>query len=75
MLFFPNPNNGIFSVEADLNISRIEVFNTLGKLIYSENISTKKSTINLSNQSKGVYFYRLKIDDKAIKTGRIFLEK
>ena len=64
-----------FSVEADLNISRIEVFNTLGKLIYSENISTKKSTINLSNQSKGVYFYRLKIDDKAIKTGRIFLEK
>ena len=64
-----------FSVEADLNISRIEVFNTLGKLIYSENISTKKSTINLSNQSKGVYFYRLKIDDKAIKTGRIFLKK
>ena len=64
-----------FSVEADLNISRIEVFNTLGKLIYSENISTKKSTINLSNKSKGVYFYRLKIDDKAIKTGRIFLKK
>lgn len=72
---YPNPNNGLFSIESDLEISTVEVFNTLGVMVYSATINTTKTAINLTNQSKGIYFYRLRMSDNTIlKTGKIVFE-
>ena len=60
---FPNPNNGIFTVELgnvqDENAT-IKVLNSLGSLVYSEaNVKAGnglKTTLDLSRLNKGMYF-------------------
>lgn len=75
---FPNPSNGEITVKVDAeNISdfTISVINTLGqvvyenKQIYSKDNATK---IDLNNQSKGVYFVRIKTE-KGTVTKRLIL--
>lgn len=60
---YPNPNNGIFTVEFGNVLSEdvtIKVLNTLGKIVYEEaGISVNsgyKRTIDLSSEYKGMYF-------------------
>ncbi len=60
---YPNPNNGIFTVEfgnvLEENVT-IKVLNTLGNVVYkAEDVSVQssfKQTIDLSNLHKGLYF-------------------
>ncbi|MEI7596326.1 MAG: T9SS type A sorting domain-containing protein, partial [Bacteroidota bacterium] len=48
---YPNPSNtGIFNVEGT-GISKIEVLDNLGRIVFS----TTTKTIDLSTQSKGIY--------------------
>lgn len=60
---YPNPNNGIFTLEIQnvlSNFVTIKVLNTLSNVVYSEeNISVNgdfAKTIDLSNLDKGLYF-------------------
>ncbi len=63
---YPNPNNGIFTVEfgnvLEDNVT-IKVLNTLGNEVYkAENISVSgdfKQSIDLSNLNKGLYFLEI----------------
>lgn len=61
LILFPNPNNGKFTVNQTNVFNNIEVFNILGKLIYSSIISNGQNEmeINLSNVPKGIYFVKL----------------
>jgi len=59
---FPNPNNGIFSINSNgCNINLIEIYNVLGENIYSDAISNQKTTneIDVSDFSKGIYFVKI----------------
>ena len=54
----------------------VTVVNTLNKVVYSETsekIAGNKLLIDLSNQSKGIYFIKLK-SDKIEKTIKIILQ-
>jgi len=65
LTIYPNPNNGIFSVSASLreiNGASIEIYNTVGQLIYSEQIepgTEVNETIDLGNCPSGIYFVRV----------------
>jgi len=58
---YPNPNTGTFTIKnlfAGNNFS-LRIFNSIGEMVYQENISEKKDwTINM-NFPKGIYFVRL----------------
>ncbi|SDR83624.1 Por secretion system C-terminal sorting domain-containing protein [Polaribacter sp. KT25b] len=65
---FPNPANGnnvYFSVTEDAIIS---VYNVLGKLIQSTEVTKSKNNIDISNLSKGVYLLK-------INSGKQFITK
>ena len=60
---YPNPNNGIFTIDIQNVLSKfvtIKVLNTLSNVVYiEENISVNgdfAKTIDLSNLDKGLYF-------------------
>ncbi|MFL5764702.1 MAG: T9SS type A sorting domain-containing protein [Bacteroidia bacterium] len=60
---YPNPSNGIFT--ADLGNtngkSEIQVYNILGKVIYSKEVSANgKMSIDLSGEANGSYFMNVK---------------
>jgi len=62
---FPNPTNSILTITFphqymnDLN--HIEIYNTLGELVYSQKIHSLQNqiTINLSDLSEGIYFLEI----------------
>jgi hypothetical protein len=72
MTVFPNPSNGIFTIEySDLNKNvNVEVYNILGTKLLEQKGT---STIDLSSYPKGVYFVKLTDSEKEI-TQRIILQ-
>jgi len=67
---FPNPTNGSFNVSLKTNASddlKIRIYNTIGqqvKDIKVETISSKTFTVNMENQTNGIYFVELKSKDQ-----------
>ena len=71
---YPNPNNGRFVVESQYQIHKIEISNITGKIIYSEVAINKKiENIDLSMEQKGVYFVKVFLANKSIKTNSLIL--
>jgi len=72
---YPNPNKGIFSIQSQLKISKIEIINLVGKTIYLAVINDNKVNIDLRKEAKGVYFYQIYIEEnKIVQSGKIVLE-
>ncbi len=76
-LVYPNPSNGLFTLQINgthPEIDNIEIYNLPGEIVYSEKPNGSAITIDLSNRSKGIYFYRIK-SNKQVKTiGKIVVK-
>lgn len=53
---YPNPTSGNVTIEADLEIENITIYNQLGQLIATQ----KDSKIDLSNATPGMYIVKIK---------------
>jgi Secretion system C-terminal sorting domain len=72
---FPNPSNGIFNLKGvnnDLTNSKIEIFNSIGTQIYKSELKQDSNEIDISNQSKGIYFIKISNEGKT-QTKKIIL--
>jgi len=60
MIIYPNPGKGLFTIEMTKipNNSSIEIFNLLGKKVYSQVMNSSKIVMNLKLQS-GIYFVNI----------------
>lgn len=67
---YPNPSNGTFSIKTKFNFNRLEVYNSLGKLVKAQGNST---TLDLNNCRKGIYFVKI-IRETSITTKKIVLQ-
>jgi hypothetical protein len=70
---YPNPTNGIFNFALNSASSKsilLQIYDTKGKIIYSEKIKDGTTSINLQSLAKGVYFYKLE-GEKMVKSGKI----
>ncbi|MEY3444657.1 MAG: hypothetical protein RLZZ519_2938, partial [Bacteroidota bacterium] len=69
---FPNPNNGMFSVNVNLPNAtdvKLAVFNSIGQQVASRNLTgfnNGKLAFDLSSQAAGVYYLRVEADGKSI---------
>ena len=55
---YPNPNNGLFVIEL-ITTSKVIVTNSLGQVVNVETFEAGKHTININNESTGVYFVKV----------------
>lgn len=57
LFLYPNPANGIINIEFpvrnDLRVTKVEIYNMLGQMVYSEDKGSDK--INVSNLQTGIY--------------------
>ncbi|HTB06657.1 MAG TPA: choice-of-anchor tandem repeat GloVer-containing protein [Bacteroidia bacterium] len=58
---YPNPNNGKFTIQSSVISpkSLVEVYNMFGEMIYSTKLNSANTQVDLSNNSNGVYLYRV----------------
>jgi hypothetical protein len=54
---YPNPNNGIFTVETPENTT-MDVFDVYGKLVHTTTLNKLKNTVELNNFASGIYTVR-----------------
>ena len=68
LTLFPNPSNGIFTIElADFNSeSDITIYNIIGGVVKSFKTKETTTTVDLSSYSAGIYLVDLKNDNKKI---------
>lgn len=74
---YPNPSNGIFNVQClmnNSNISSIDIFNMLGEVVFHSSINNSLSTIDISSQPSGLYFYQIMEENKNISSGKIIVQ-
>jgi len=72
---YPNPSNGSFTVNKELNEKMtIYFYNTLGELIYTERLLQNDNRIYLSNVKSGIYFYRVVTKSSYSSSGKVIIE-
>lgn len=67
---YPNPNNGIFTVEASENCSVI-IYNVLGEVVYSHNTTEDKTEIDLTGFTNGLYQLMIVKDGRVIHSASV----
>lgn len=67
MVLFPNPSNGVFSINRQNNKPQtVEIFNLLGVKIYSTTNTNQATTdIDISHSPKGIYFVEMYDEEKS----------
>ena len=63
---YPNPTNGIFTINTQLKDGYVEVYDLVGKKVITEKIKEKNTIINLQSTKKGIYLLKILIENKAI---------
>ena len=58
-VIYPNPVNDKLIVEAQGTIDKLEIYNLMGALVYSQNDCTSKTEVAVDNLPSGIYFLRL----------------
>jgi hypothetical protein len=58
---YPNPSNGNFTIEMKEFVKdvQLEIFNLIGKVVYSSSMNSSVKEVNVSNLPKGAYFIKL----------------
>ena len=77
---FPNPNNGVFTIQSSVagGPLSVEVYNVLGKKVLTEALLSPQgdNVINLSDNPSGVYLYRvLNKDGGSLGSGKVIIDK
>ncbi len=72
LIVFPNPIVNEINVRNNSTQPiQFSLYNYLGELILEKNLVDNTSTINISDYSKGAYFYKLNSGEELIKQGKI----
>lgn len=70
--FFPNPTSGIVNFTATADLYLVTIVDVLGSIVYNGHFSGN-SQIDLSNQSKGIYFIKIEGGD-FVKVEKLILK-
>ncbi|MBN2175486.1 MAG: T9SS type A sorting domain-containing protein [Bacteroidales bacterium] len=76
LLVFPNPANEVFTVHTNNTIAEINLYNTLGQKVYSEqNLNENLHRIFTGSFKNGVYILNVKTVDSKVANQRIVINK
>ncbi len=81
VIIYPNPNNGIFTIQAPLSASGSgimtwQVYNILGQQVKSQELKAISDEINVSNEPSGLYLYRVVDDNRGlVGEGKFVIQK
>jgi hypothetical protein len=56
---YPNPAQNKFSIESDLSLDIIKIYNQLGQLVEKFDVKDTQSSYDISTLSTGLYFIEL----------------
>lgn len=77
--FYPNPATSFITFDLQKTIDKgcdIQVFNLLGKMVYEQKNIPPRTTISLTDYTRGVYIYQLRDHEgKILDSGKFQVSK
>ena len=70
LLIYPNPSHGQFTLTCEFPIETIEMYDMLGKKVFSDTPKVQTTQIN-TQLSKGLYIYRVVLGNNTTRSGKI----
>ncbi len=70
---FPNPSNYRFTIESTESIGELEIRNTLGELIFSQQINSNQKIMDFSGKPSGLYFVHFIKNNKIQVTQKLLI--
>jgi hypothetical protein len=72
---FPNPAQSIIHVESKgIGVkAEIQLLNSLGEIMLQQGITNSNISVNLQTLTDGIYFYRILIGEKIIKSDKLII--
>jgi hypothetical protein len=70
---YPNPTNGIVTVNSNNSIKSIQLYDVQGRLLQTNLVNENETSIDVSTKAKGVYFLKI-LSDKGMKVEKIVRE-
>ncbi len=67
VMVYPNPSSGIVNISSEKEIISLEVYDTQGKLLINNNISSKNATINIEFLVSGIYILKIQYSDQLLQ--------
>lgn len=71
---YPNPSNGFTVLYSDVPVTFVEVFKTNGQRVHTQVITGNRAEIQLQQQPKGVYFYKVYNKGTPVARGRLIIQ-
>lgn len=63
IIFYPNPTNNLINIQIinqeDNDKAILNIFNSIGEIVYRESITNNNFNINLSSFNSGIYFFQI----------------
>ncbi|NOX86145.1 MAG: PKD domain-containing protein [Chlorobi bacterium] len=72
LVIYPNPNNGSFIVESNFVISKLQIMNQFGTVVYSVDVNSSSRRLKLNLQS-GFYYLKADFGNGTI-TKKVFIQ-
>ena len=69
---YPNPNNGIFTLNIKAKNVLVKIMNTTGQVVLTKNNVNTNEQIDLSNNAKGIYFVTV-TSNEAVTTQKVIV--
>jgi hypothetical protein len=73
LFIFPNPSNGIFTIDMNVEVDAIEIYNVLGEQVLAKAVHANQTQIDLSDQAAGVYFIHCVSGNKIIAREKVVI--
>jgi hypothetical protein len=73
LLIYPNPSNGQFTITSEKVIESIELYDMLGKKVFADTPKMQTTQIN-TGLSQGLYIYRVILQDRSTRSGKIIVQ-
>lgn len=76
IVLYPNPNNGIFKLNLDIVIEKVElvIFNSLGQLVFSQKLIRGENEVITKGLAQGLYHYSILGNKSQLQAGKIIIE-
>ncbi len=72
---YPNPSNGKLIVENTLENSTFELYDIVGRKVYTSSLSGNATQLDISSFNNGTYLYKIIQNGKPVKEDKLILNK
>lgn len=71
---YPNPAKSVINITS-LNLNRVSVFNSIGQMVYTQNVDYESIAIDTESWANGLYYVNVETSDGKISSQKVIVNK